>query len=253
MENRLRQAVTIVERDPAVANVVGFTNGGGGFGGGNTANMFIDLKPLSERHGMNSQQVIARLRGELSRLTGARLFLQVVQDIRAGGRQSNAEYQYTLLGDDLEQLNTWAPKITEALKHVPELADVNSDQQNSGLDVRLNVDRATASRLGVDLTDLDNTLYDAFGQRQVSTIYEDMNQYHVVMEVEPTFWQNPSTLRDIWVSTTGGALSGTETTADAVGDFSIASSAISASNSTGGAPAGSTGWGAAPAVRHWVR
>ncbi len=223
MENRLEQAVAIVDKDPAVANVVGFTNGGGGFGGGNTANMFIDLKPLSARHGMNSQQVIARLRRELGKLTGARLFLQVVQDVRVGGRQSNAEYQYTLLGDDVDQLNSWAPKITEALTHVPELADVSSDQQNSGLDVRLNVDRATAARLGVDLTDLDNTLYDAFGQRDVSTIYEDMNQYHVVMQVEPEFWQNPATLRDVWVSTSGGALSGTQSTADAVDDFSIAS------------------------------
>ncbi len=251
MENRLEQAVSIVDKDPAVASVVGFTNGGGGFGGANTANMFIDLKSLSARHGMNSQQVIARLRRELSRLTGARLFLQVVQDIRAGGRQSNAEYQYTLLGDDLDQLNTWAPKITEALKHVPELADVSSDQQNSGLDVRLNVDRATAARLGVDLTDLDNTLYDAFGQRDVSTIYEDMNQYHVVMQVQPDFWQNPATLRDVWISTSGGALSGTESTAAAVGDFTIASPPAlggvspsdtgNASNSgTGGAPTGTT-------------
>src|SRR6185312_6526811 len=197
MEGRLRQALSIVGKDPAVASYGGFTNGGGGFGGANTAQLFIDLKPLSQRNGMSSDQVIQRLRRELSRLTGARLFLQVQQDIRAGGRQGNAEYQYTLLGDDLNELNTWAPKITEALKHVPELADVNSDQQNSGLDIRLNVDRPTAARLGVGLTALDNTLYDAFGQRQVSTIYEDKNQYHVVMEVAPQFWQNPSTRKDI--------------------------------------------------------
>ena len=248
MEKRLVQAVSIVDKDPGVANVVGFTNGGGGLGGGNTANMFIDLKPLSARHGMNSQQVIARLRRELGKLTGARLFLQVVQDIHVGGRQSNAEYQYTLLGDDLEQLNLWAPKITEALRHVPELADVSSDQQNSGLDVRLNIDRATASRLGVNLSELDSTLYDAFGQRQVSTIYEDMNQYHVVMEVEPDFWRSPDTLRDVWISTSGGALSGTESTAAAVGDFSIASPPASGGVSPRDTSSASTGANGAAAV-----
>jgi multidrug efflux pump len=248
MEARLRQAVAIVDKDPAVANVVGFTNGGGGFGGANTANMFIDLKPLSQRHGMDSQRVIDRLRRELGGLTGARLFLQVVQDIRVGGRQSNAEYQYSLLADNLDQLNTWAPKITEALKHVPQLADVSSDQQDSGLDVRLNVDRATAARLGLNLSSIDNTLYDAFGQRQVSTIYQDMNQYHVVMEAAPDFWQNPSTLRDLWVSTAGGALSGSQTTAAAVNDFSIAASnsggAVSSADSNGGA--GATSGSGAP-------
>ncbi|HTT05127.1 MAG TPA: efflux RND transporter permease subunit [Steroidobacteraceae bacterium] len=240
MEGRLRQALSIVGMDQAVESYGGFTNGGGGFGGANTAQLFIDLKPLSQRHGLSSDQVIARLRRELSRLTGARLFLQVQQDIRAGGRQGNAEYQYTLLGDDLNQLNTWAPKITEALKQVPQLADVSSDQQDSGLDIRLNVDRPTAARLGVGLTALDNTLYDAFGQRQVSTIYEDKNQYHVVMEVAPEFWQNPATLRDIWVSTAGGALSGTQATAAAVGDFSIAPQPASGAGS-GAAPAGTTG------------
>jgi multidrug efflux pump len=248
MENRLRQALSIVGKDPAVESFGGFTSGGGGFGANNTANLDIDLKPLSQRNGMSSDEVIARLRRELSKLTGARLFLQVQQDIRAGGRQSNGEYQYTLLGDDLDQLNTWAPKITEALKHVPQLADVNSDQQNSGLDIRLNVDRPTAARLGVGLTALDNTLYDAFGQRQVSTIYEDKNQYHVVMEVAPSFWQNPSTLRDIWISTSGGALSGTQSTAAAVGDFSVRSrSATGGANSAGGgAPAGTTGGATRP-------
>jgi len=241
MESRLRQALAIVGKDPAVESFGGFTSGGGGFGGANSAHLDIDLKPLSQRHGMSSQEVIARLRGELSKLTGARLFLQVQQDIRAGGRQGNAEYQYTLLGDDLGQLNAWAPKITAALKRVPELADVNSDQQDSGLDIRLNVDRPTAARLGVGLTALDNTLYDAFGQRQVSTIYEDKNQYHVVMEVAPDFWQNPSTLKDIWVSTSGGALSGTQSTAAAVGDFSFGSPTAAAKGGGGGAASGTTG------------
>ncbi|MGH8142489.1 MAG: efflux RND transporter permease subunit, partial [Steroidobacteraceae bacterium] len=229
LEQKLRTAVTIVKDDPAVADVVGFTGGRGG----NTANMFIDLKPLSQRH-MDSAQVIARLRQKLSGMTGARLYMQVVQDIRAGGRQSNAEYQYTLLADNLDQLRYWVPRITAALKQDPALRDVNSDQQNSGLDVRLNIDRTTASRLGVNLTEIDNTLYDAFGQRQVSTIYNDMNQYHVVMEVAPKFWQNPDTLRDIWISTAGGALNGSQATADAVGAFRVGSSSgTSAGNGTG--------------------
>jgi multidrug efflux pump len=115
-----------------------------------------------------------------------------VQDIRAGARQSNSQYQYTILADSLQDLRTWTPKITDAIKNVPELADVNSDQQDKGLTVALKIDRATAAaRLGINLSNIDNTLYDAFGQRQVSTIYNDMNQYHVVMEVDPSFWQQP--------------------------------------------------------------
>jgi multidrug efflux pump len=173
--------------------------------------------------------VIARLRSKLAVVTGARLFLQTVQDIRAGGRQGNSQYQYTMLSDNLEDLNTWTPRIAEALQSVPELADVNSDQQNRGLNISLKVDRETASRLGVNLTEVDNTLYDAFGQRQVSTIYNDMNQYHVVMEVDPSFWQSPETLGEVWVSTSGGALSGTQSTAAAVGAFSIGTAAAGAS------------------------
>jgi multidrug efflux pump len=221
MSKRLRAAMAIVRRDPAVASVMGYTGSGSGGGGAeNTANMFIDLKPLSERK-IDSEHVIARLRRELSRLTGAQLYLQVIQDIRSGGRQSNAQYQYSILADDLDELNEWAPKITEALKHVPELADVNSDRQTNGLDVRLNLDRNTAAKLGVNLSEVDNTLYDAFGQRLVSTIYNEMNQYYVMMEVEPDFWQRPETLSDVWVSTSGGALTGTESTAPAVNAFSV--------------------------------
>jgi multidrug efflux pump len=229
MAQKLRDAVAIVQRDPGVAHVVGFAGGGsGGPGGaGNTARMFIDLKPLSERK-LDAEQIIARLRPQLMHLSGARLFMFVMQDIRAGGRSANAQYQYTLLSDNLPDLTTWAPKIAEALKSAPELEDVNSDQQDKGLDVRLDVDRVTAGRLGLNLTDVDNTLYDAFGQRQVSTMYEDMNQYHVVMEVDPSFWQSPETLRDIWVSTVGGALTGTETTASAGGDFTSGPSTIPA-------------------------
>ena len=148
-------------------------------------------------------------------------------------RQSNSQYQYTILADSLQDLRRWTPKITDALKNVPELADVNSDQQDKGLDVSLKIDRATAARLGINLPNIDNTLYDAFGQRQVSTIYNDMNQYHVVMEVDPSFWQSPETLREVWVSTSGGALSGTQTTAAGVGSFSSV-----AAGSTGGGGSG---------------
>jgi len=229
MEKKLRTAVDIVKSDPAVLHVIGFTGGGGGFGSANTANMFIDLKPLSERK-VDSERVIARLRQKLaSGLTGGQLFLQVVQDLRSGGRQSNAQYQYTILADDLDQLSTWAPKITQALKQLPQLEDVNSDRQVNGLDVKLNIDRNTAAKLGINLTNIDNTLYDAFGQRQVSTIYNDMNQYHVVMEVEPSFWQSPDTLKQVWVSTSGGALSGTQASAAAVGAFSVRSAGGTAS------------------------
>ena len=248
MVQKLRTTMSIVQQDPAVQDVVGYT-GGGGYGATNTANIFVGLKPLKERHD-KSDRVIARLRAKLAVVTGARLYLQAVQDIRAGARQSNSQYQYTILADSLQDLRTWTPKITDALKNVPELADVNSDQQDKGLTVALKIDRATAARLGINLSNIDNTLYDAFGQRQVSTIYNDMNQYHVVMEVDPSFWQNPETLREVWVSTTGGALSGTQTTAAGFGSFSSSTSAATNSSRTTGtntnvatissAPAGSS-------------
>jgi multidrug efflux pump len=257
MVQKLRTAMSIVQQDPAVRDVVGFTGGGGG-GATNTANIFVGLKPLAQRGGVKGDRIIARLRTQLQQITGARLFLQSIQDIRAGARQSNSQYQYTILADNLEDLRTWTPRITDALKQVPELADVNSDQQDKGLTVALQLDRATSARLGINLSNIDNTLYDAFGQRQVSTIYNDMNQYHVVMEVDPSFWQNPETLREVWVSTTGGALSGTQTTAAGAGSFSngttaTTTSASSASASTVGTissasatgTTGSTGNGAA--------
>jgi multidrug efflux pump len=235
MAQKLREVQSIVQSDPAVQDVVGFTGGGGGgpgAGGGatNTASLFVGLKPLKERK-VTSDRVIARLRLKLARITGVRLFLQAIQDIRAGGRQSNSQYQYTVLSDDLNLLFEWTPKITDALKNVPELSDINSDRQDNGLDIALNIDRGTAARLGVNLSEIDNTLYDAFGQRQVSTIYNDMNQYHVVMEVDPTFWQSPDTLKEVWVSTSGGALSGTQSSAGALGDFQTSSS-----SATGVAP-----------------
>jgi multidrug efflux pump len=236
MQKKMMQIVSIVSRDPAVAHVVAFTGGGGGPGGGttNTGGLFTALKPLDERK-LSDAAVIARLRRELSGVTGARLFLQSAQDIRFGGRQGNAAYQYTLLSDDLSTLDAWTPKITEALQNNPALRDVSSDRQAAGLDVQLQIDRATAARLGVNMSDVDNTLYDAFGQRLVSTIYEDMNQYYVVMEVAPQFWQSPETLKDIWVSTQGGALGGTQSTAPGAGSFDTTSGASATSSSSSSA------------------
>ncbi len=224
MQKKMVDIVNIVRRDPAVEHVVAFTGSGGWGGTTNTGNLFASLKPLSERK-LSDAAVIGRLRRELAGVTGARLFLQSAQDIRFGGRQGNAQYQYTLLSDDLSTLDTWVPKITTALENSPALEDVSSDRQQAGLDVKLQIDRAQAARLGVNMSDVDNTLYDAFGQRQVSTIYQDMNQYHVVMEVAPQFWQSPDTLKDIYVSTSGGALGGTESTAAAPGAFEIGGSA----------------------------
>ncbi len=218
MEQKFRQFMDTVRKDKDVESVVGFTGGGGGRGGGatNSGFMFVALKPLSERDD-TSDQAIRRLTKELSGLSGARLFLQSVQDIRAGGRQGNAQYQYTIQADTLDELNEWVPKITTALQDVNELDDVNSDRQDKGLEIELSIDRQTAARLGVSLTQIDNTLYDAFGQRQVSTIYNALNQYHVVMEVAPEFWQSPETLKDIYVSTSAGTPSGTQATGAVAG------------------------------------
>ena len=238
MQKKMTQIVSVVAHDPAVDHVVAFTGGGGGPGSGatNTGMLFSALKPVSERK-LSDAAVIARLRRKLDGVRGARLFLQSAQDIHFGGRQGFAQYQYTLLSDDLTTLDTWTPKITQALEDNPALLDVSSDRQAAGLDVRLQIDRATAARLGVNMSQVDNTLYDAFGQRNVSTIYQDMNQYHVVMEVAPQFWQSPETLNDIYVSTSGGALGGTESTAGAMGAFKVGSGSSSASGAATSAAA----------------
>jgi multidrug efflux pump len=216
MEKKFRQFMSVVGADPAVESVVGFTGGGSGRGATNSGFMFVALKPISDRKA-SSDEVIARLRTKLSGISGARLFLSVPQDIRAGGRQSNSQYQYTIQADTLDELNEWVPKITDALQDVPELEDVNSDREDRGLEVALKIDRQTAARLGVSLSQIDNTLYDAFGQRQVSTIYNALNQYHVVMEVAPEFWQSPETLKDIYVSTAAAPASGTQATGAVAG------------------------------------
>ncbi len=207
MQQKLAQFVSIIKKDPAIETVVGFTGGGQT----NSGYVFASLHPLSERN-ISADGVIARLRHEMAVVPGATLFLQAVQDIRVGGRASNAQYQYTLQGPTLEELNEWAPKIAAALQNDPNLADVNSDQQNKGLESDLVIDRDAAARLGVTVSQIDNTLYDAFGQRQVSTIYVARNQYHVIMEVAPRFWQNPETLKDVYISTSGGSVGGSQGT-----------------------------------------
>jgi len=165
--------------------------------------MFVTLKPLSERK-ISAEQVIGRLRGKLARIPAVTLYLQPVQDLRVGGRGSNAQYQYTLQSDNVQDLLVWGPRMLNKLKTLPGLLDVNSDQQNKGLQASLVIDRATAARMGITTQMIDNTLYDAFGQRQVSTIYTQLNQYHVIMEVEPQFWQDPEGLKHIYVKTPNG-------------------------------------------------
>src|SRR5882724_365599 len=197
MRDLLQQFVTLVGEDPAVGNVVGSTGGTTG-SAVNTGRMFIQLKPLEERQ-IPVDQVMARLRGKLARVPGARLFMSANQDLRVGGRTSGAQYQFTLQGDNVRELNEWAPRVLNKIRTLPLLTDVNSDQQDRGLEASLVIDRATASRLGISTAAIDDTLYDAFGQRQVSTMYKQLNQYHVVLEVNSNFWQNPEGLKHIYV------------------------------------------------------
>ncbi|MBU3891844.1 multidrug efflux RND transporter permease subunit MdtC [Serratia rubidaea] len=194
MRSKLEDFMKIVREDPDVGNVTGFTGGSRT----NSGSMFISLKPLSERSS-SAQQVIARLRGKLAKEPGANLFLMAVQDIRAGGRQANASYQYTLLADDLGALREWEPKIRDALAKLPALTDVNSDQQDKGSELDLVYDRETMARLGISVSDANNLLNNAFGQRQISTIYQPLNQYKVVMEVAPPYTQDVSALEKMFV------------------------------------------------------
>ena len=224
MQQKLTQFVTIIKNDPAVDAVVGFTGGGQT----NSGFMFVSLKPLGERS-ISADGVIARLRRQMAVVPGATLFLQAVQDIRVGGRASNAQYQFTLQGTTLEELNEWAPKIAAELQRDPNLTDVNSDQQNKGLESDLVIDRDAAAQLGITVSQIDNTLYDAFGQRQVSTIYVARNQYHVIMEVAPQYWQNPETLKDVYVSTSGGSVGGSQAT-NAVAGTIVAGKSSSATS-----------------------
>ncbi|HEX9154437.1 MAG TPA: efflux RND transporter permease subunit, partial [Nitrospira sp.] len=202
MREKLTEVVDIIKSDPAVDTVTGFS--GGGSGNTNAGRMFISLKPLQERK-ISVDQVIARLRPKLTKVAGAPTVLQAIQDLRIGGRASSAQYQYTLQGVDLAELNTWAPRVERQLRTLTEIADVNSDQQDKGLQSLVVFDRSTASRLGLSPQLIDDTLYDAFGQRQVSILYTPLNQYHVVMEVAPQYWQSPLTLQEIYVRSPTGA------------------------------------------------
>ncbi|HEY2352491.1 MAG TPA: multidrug efflux RND transporter permease subunit [Candidatus Acidoferrum sp.] len=202
MAQKMRQFTDIVMQDPAIDTVTSFAGGGNG---GSTARMFAQLKPLAERK-ISADEVIGRIRAKTAKIPGASLFLQAVQDLSLGGRFGGAQYQYTLQADNLNDLNHWAPILMQRLKAIPELRDVNTDQQVKGLQTSLVIDRDTASRMGVNVLDIDNTLSDAFGQRQVSNIYKGLNQYHVVMEVAPEAQQGPEALNLIYVPSKSGKL-----------------------------------------------
>ena len=222
MDKILLQMVNIIDADPAIDTVNAFSGGGGGTTT-NTARMFIALKPLSERK-VTADQIIQRLRPKLARVPGATLFLQSVQDLRVGGRQSNAQYQYTMRGDNLSDLTIYAPRMLDELKRIKVITDSNSDQQDRGLEANVDYDRKTAARFNISPQLIDAVLYDAFGQRQVSTMYSSLNQYHVVMEAAPQYWQNPNTLRQIYVKSPSGnevPLSAIATTADATAPLSV--------------------------------
>jgi len=202
---KLTQFIEILRQDPAVAKVAGY------YGGGSYGSAFVVLKPRSERQA-SAEEVTKRLRPNLDQIAGAALYLGADQDVRVAGQTGDSGYQYTLLGEDSTELYEWAPKVADALKHLPLLTDVNFDQQHGGPEANLVIDRASAARLGLTVGQVDNTLYDAFGQRQVSVIYKAQNQYRVVMEVAPEFRQSPEILKQIYVSTGGGAVSGTQRT-----------------------------------------
>ena len=203
MNQILLNMIEIVKADPAVDNVLGFTGGGGGTTT-NSARMFIALKSLEQRK-LTADQIINRLRPKLARVPGARLYLQAAQDVRVGGRLANAQYQFSMQGDNLQDLLAYAPRMLDQLEKLPSIADVNSDEQNNGLQSLVVYDRDTASRFGISPALIDSVLYDYFGQRQVSTMYKSINQYHVVMEAAPQYWQNPKTLDSVYVMSPSGA------------------------------------------------
>jgi multidrug efflux pump len=252
MKRKLTEVAKIIQDDPAVSTVTGSV-GSGGFwpsGGGTSANLTIALKPRAERN-IGADQVIARLRPKLARVQGVSAYIQAVQDIGGGGggRASNSQYQYTLLGDDLVELRTWSQKLRAALQEMPELTDVDTDLQPGGLEADLVVDRDMASRLGLTAIQIDNELGDAFAQAQVSNIYNPFSpqQYHVVMEVAPEFWQNPDVLNELYISTAGGAVSGTESTQAVAGTTNATGSVSAAAASSTSAASAATANAAAVA------
>jgi multidrug efflux pump len=232
MEKKLAQLQAIVQKDPAVASVAGFAGGRAM----NTAQVFIELKPIAERH-ISAAEVVNRLRPKLNQVSGARLFLQAQQDLRVGGRQSAAEYQYTLTSDDPKLIYEWTPKLVNALRKYPQMQDVNSDLQQNGLQTLVDIHRSTAMRYSFQPNQIDNLLYDAFGQRTVSTIYNPLNQYFVVMEVAPQFWQYPQTLDQIYFSTAAGNANGSAQTQMQGGTVSAVTPFAAVTSATSSSPA----------------
>ena len=225
MQDKMRQLVDIIRADPAVDTVVGFTGGsraGGGF-------MFMTLKESRTERG---QAVIARLRPQLATVTGISLFLNPVQDLRMGGRQSNSTYQYTLKSDNTADLKLWATRLAEAMKDQPALTDVDTDQQENGVETYVAVDRDSAKRLGISSRDVDNALYNAFGQRQVATIYEDLNQYKVIMQVAPRYISSPESLKDVYVPAKGGGGGAGTTVSSSTAGSGTATTSVSAAGGT---------------------
>jgi multidrug efflux pump len=208
MRVKQRQLAQMTLEDPAILSVTAFVGGGGpGGGSNNVGNMFIALKPLSDRPGrVSADQVVNRLRRKLTSVPGATLFLQSQQDIQVGGRGGASQYQYTLSDEDLKELNTWAPQLQNRMKAMAELRDVATDQQDQGLATNLVIDRDTASRLGITAAMIDSVLYDAFGQREVSTMYTGLNQYFVVMEVDPQYSLSPDALNGIFIKSSSGSM-----------------------------------------------
>ena len=239
MREKLRYFVDVVLHDPAVSTVVGFTGGGKR----NGANMFISLKPRAQRQ-MTADAVIARLRGKLGHEPGANLYLQPWQDIRVGGRSSGAQYQYTLQADTITDLRAWEPRVRLMMSALPELADVNTDAQDKGLQTSLVIDHDAVARLGLNQAEIDGTLNDLFGQRQVSTIYHPLNQYHVVMEAAPEYWQSPDTLRTVYVTSTAAtSTAATGTAATSTAATGTAGSGAAKAATTGAATSSTAGTG----------
>jgi len=240
MREKLNRLNAIVLKDPALESAISFT--GGGRGGVNSASMFVALKPLNERKA-SATEIINRLRPKVSHIPGVTLFMQPVQDVNIGGRQSNAQFQYTLQADNLADLLTWAPKLEQRMKKMKELTDVASDQQNRGLETTVVIDRDTAARLGVTPSTIDNTLYDAFGQRQVSVMYSGINQYHVVMEIDPRYSKSPEALGNIFVHSSRGV----EVPLSAFAHFAPAQTSLSVAHQ-GQFPAATLSFNLAPGV-----
>lgn len=202
IKHKLTQYIAICSKDPAVQNAAGYVSMSAS--GGNSGSVFLTLKSLDERNKVTADQVINRLRDQLATVTGSSLYFQAAQDIVVGGRQGNAQFQYTITANTLAELFQWAPKIMDKLLAVPGIADINTDQRDKGLEAYVEIDRNTASRLGVDVMDIDTALYNAFGQQQIATLFTQTNQYHIVMNVQDQFWESPNMLNEIYVPSSSG-------------------------------------------------